>query len=464
MLFKNLTGSNLTTLINPIPDLNSPLAQIFFAENEVTLHRLMRIVGITGLLAVIVVIPIQVWAMRHEAFGLILMLGLINACAFLFLSTYKWLGVNLSTHTIFLAVLLVVFTNSGIANVIANQALVSFIFITLTNSFIATVPWPVRPTRIMIILSIAIYFIVTVAADSSQLPTALVWIINLAIILSGSVAILFHSFMLYQRWQIFLTLKQNEELANQLMEKTADLEEINVTLQEKNAELDAFAHTVAHDLKNPLGAIIGYSEMLQEEIEAEEIPTAELANMAGTVTKLGIKTVNIINELLMLSSVDRQAIETESLNMGEIVTAALQRLDLPIQDIKPKIIWPDIWPQAIGYGPWIEEVWANYLSNGLKYGGRPCQIEIGGDLIKEGQVRFWVRDNGAGLTAEQQAKLFAEFSRLPETRAKGHGLGLSIVKRIMQKLNGHVGVESKVGHGSLFFFTLPAVPPNESNL
>jgi signal transduction histidine kinase len=73
----------------------------------------------------------------------------------------------------------------------------------------------------------------------------------------------------------------------------------------------------------------------------------------------------------------------------------------------------------------------------------------------DGTVRFWIRDNGPGLTPEEQTRLFTPFTRLDQAHAKGHGLGLSIVRRIVEKLGGQVGVESKVGQGSLFTFTLP---------
>jgi signal transduction histidine kinase len=76
-------------------------------------------------------------------------------------------------------------------------------------------------------------------------------------------------------------------------------------------------------------------------------------------------------------------------------------------------------------------------------------------------VCFWVRDNGAGLTAEEQSRLFTPFARLDQVRAKGHGLGLSIVRRIVEKLGGQVGVESEVGRGSVFSFTLPAATTEE---
>jgi two-component system sensor histidine kinase/response regulator len=103
-------------------------------------------------------------------------------------------------------------------------------------------------------------------------------------------------------------------------------------------------------------------------------------------------------------------------------------------------------------------VWANYISNAIKYGGRPPHIELGATAQDDGMVRFWVRDNGAGLTPEEQTRLFIPFTRLDQVQVKGHGLGLSIVRRIVGKLGGQVGVESQVGQGSVFSFTLPGRP------
>ncbi len=101
-------------------------------------------------------------------------------------------------------------------------------------------------------------------------------------------------------------------------------------------------------------------------------------------------------------------------------------------------------------------MWANYINNALSYGGQPPRVIIGADSPSAGEVRFWVRDNGHGLTAEEQSRLFIPFTRLEQARVKGHGLGLSIVRRIMEKLGGQVGVSSTIGEGSTFYFTLPA--------
>lgn len=240
----------------------------------------------------------------------------------------------------------------------------------------------------------------------------------------------------------------------------AALQAYMVKLEASNAELDAFAHTVAHGLKLPLSALVGYSSLLVKERStlSEKTVTRTLETMARSARKMA----NIIDELLLLSSVRKvEEVQTGTLEMGCIVADALQRLDDMVVDYDAQICVPDDWPKAVGYGPWVEEIWVNYLSNALKYGGTPCRVEVGADLCqRDGAhwVRCWVRDNGAGLTEEEQERLFTQFERLSQTRAEGHGLGLSIVQRIVGELGGEVGVQSQPGEGSLFWFTLPAAP------
>jgi len=140
--------------------------------------------------------------------------------------------------------------------------------------------------------------------------------------------------------------------------------------------------------------------------------------------------------------------------MGAIVSEAQSRLAYMIEQYQAEIITPTDWPTAQGYASWVEEVWINYLSNAIKYGGECPQIELGATVQNDDTVRFWIKDNGPGLTAEEQKELFIPFTRLNQIRTEGHGLGLSIVERIVEKLGGTVGVESTAGQGSTFFFTL----------
>jgi signal transduction histidine kinase len=225
-------------------------------------------------------------------------------------------------------------------------------------------------------------------------------------------------------------------------------------LEVRNKELDAFAHTVAHDLKDPLGLILGFADVLER--DHARMTAEELQSFLAIISKHGFRMNNIINELLLLSEVRKLDVTTGPLDMKSIVDNAQMRLMHLIEEYQPEFVVPDLWPVATGYAPWVEEIWINYLSNAFKYGGQPLYVELGATDLGD-WVRFWVRDNGPGISPEAQSHLFTPFTRLAQVRAQGNGLGLSIVRRITEKLGGQVGVESEGvdGKGSVFSFTLP---------
>lgn len=293
--------------------------------------------------------------------------------------------------------------------------------------------------------------------------------LSIAVEIAVLLAVAIWQARLYAALQHELLERRAAEAA--LRQSEAALREYAAGLEASNAELDAFAHTVAHDLKGPLTALIGFSDLLQT--RRARMTDDQIQQALLTINQMGHKMTSIINELLLLASVRKMTeVDIGPLAMETIVAEVRNRLRAALSQSGAVLSLPSSWPTAVGYSPWIEEVWANYISNALKYGGIPPRIELGWDempVVGEApdQVRpswrFWVRDNGAGLPPEQCALLFAEFTRLGDTRAEGHGLGLSIVKRIVEKLGGQVGVESTVGVGSTFWFTLPAYLPAETN-
>lgn len=250
------------------------------------------------------------------------------------------------------------------------------------------------------------------------------------------------------------------------VEAEETLRRYSAELEARNEELDAFAHTVAHDLKVPLTNICGYAEILEEDFTS--LPAEKAALYINKVAQNASKMNNIVNELLLLASVHKiEELEISALDMAGIVTEARERLAALIEAHEAEIVAPpaEAWPVAQGYSPWIEQVWVNLLSNAIQYGGKPARIKLGFDVLDSDKdsispgaghvVRFWVRDNGPGLTPAEQAQVFAPFTRLDHVKVQGHGLGLSIVRRIVEKLGGQVSVESQIGEGSLFTFTLP---------
>jgi signal transduction histidine kinase len=247
-------------------------------------------------------------------------------------------------------------------------------------------------------------------------------------------------------------------LQRQLQKHTAELEQ-------RNKQLEAFSHTVAHDLKNPLNTVIGYSEELVEICTEDNLLNAELLAQQKLVAQAGHKMEDIINALLLLAkTVKSTDIEMQALEMSTIIRQVKQRLAYALSHCQAEIIPPDVFPTAQGYAPWVEEIWANFISNAIKYGGHPPKLILGADQPDDGMIRFWVQDNGEGLSPEAQAKLFTPFTRLHQERAEGHGLGLSIVQQIAEKLGGQVGVESQVGQGSRFYFTLPELISGTSSV
>jgi PAS domain S-box-containing protein len=218
--------------------------------------------------------------------------------------------------------------------------------------------------------------------------------------------------------------------------------------------LDAFAHTVAHDLKSILGLIRLSAEDLQ--MNFNSLSAKDALFDLGVVINNSHKASHIIDSLLLLASVPQMdQITLTLLKMDQVIQAAKSRLQHEMKENRVIFAQPSEWPQALGYAPWVEEVWYNYISNAIKYGGDPPRIELGADILPDNRVRYWVRDNGAGLTGDQKKQLFRPFQRLEQVWNKeGQGLGLSVVKRVIEKLGGEVGVESTPGEGSTFSFTL----------
>jgi signal transduction histidine kinase len=226
-------------------------------------------------------------------------------------------------------------------------------------------------------------------------------------------------------------------------------------LELTNTEMEAFSYTVAHDLKNPLAVVLGFAELLID--HGALMSGKDLVESLDAVSQGARKMDTIIEELLLLAGVRKTEVSKAPIDMAAVVKGALGRVAQMVTEHRPTVVQPESWPTALGHAAWVEEVWANYLSNAMSYGGRPPRLELGGETVGD-KVQFWVRDNGQGLNDEQKARLFAPFTQVHQARTGGQGLGLSIVRRIMEKLDGEAWVESEPGKGSRFGFTLPRAP------
>lgn len=251
------------------------------------------------------------------------------------------------------------------------------------------------------------------------------------------------------------TLASSTAIAMENARLIETLRRQNAELEQRNMDLDAYSDTVAHDLKNPITHFLSYADDLSENYSI--MTQAEIESHLEIILQQSRRMSNIIDELLLLARVrTREELEVYPLDMLFILEVVEHRVRSEIQDVSIQLEEPESWPQSLGYAPWIEGVWYNYISNGLKYGGEPPEITVGAHTAEDGMVHFWVRDNGQGLEPEEVEKLFEPFPKLQHGRKKGHGLGLVIVKRIIERLGGSSWVESQPGAGSTFYFSLPA--------
>jgi two-component system, sensor histidine kinase and response regulator len=227
-------------------------------------------------------------------------------------------------------------------------------------------------------------------------------------------------------------------------------------LESQNRALNDFAHTVAHQIQGLLSQMVGYASLVDAHYQDQLNESAQMA--IDQIMQSGYKMNNVITELLFLASMRSENIHVGELNNKRILIEVVKRLRYKIRETKAKISMPESWPAALGYTPWIEEVWLNYMSNGLKYGGdelNPPHLQLGAEKEGNGMIRFWVKDNGSGISAIDQKRLFKPHTRVTSKKIRGEGVGLSIVWRIVKKCGGNVGVESQEGVGSCFWFTLP---------
>lgn len=218
-------------------------------------------------------------------------------------------------------------------------------------------------------------------------------------------------------------------------------------------DLKNYAQTVAHDLKNPLSTLKALTSLLSIDENNEVEITKYASAIATTVDKMR----GIVDELLLMASTKKEDVELKPLKTHQLVTNAVDRLEYLIKDRAATVNMLDSFPAAMGYPAWVEEIWVNFISNALKYGGPEPQIGIDADILADGRVRFWVIDNGPGIPLEKQRDLFEPLAKLDYAKTNGHGLGLSIVKRIAEKLNGEVGLISREGEGARFYFVLPGI-------
>lgn len=233
------------------------------------------------------------------------------------------------------------------------------------------------------------------------------------------------------------------------------LRQKNTLLAEQNESLNAYARTVAHDLKNPLNLILNFGRLLQEEEVLTGVHAKDLASIVQSADRMN----HIIQDLLLLAQLRKDEVKPVRVHMRSVVEHSMDRLAVMLKEKRAEVEMPEEWVDAQGVASWVQAVWVNYMSNAVKYGGNPPRIRLRCERRGEG-VWYAVEDNGKGVPAGEEDSLFGEFQRLGGEKTEGHGIGLSTVRRIVTRLNGEVGMYNlDPGPGACFYFLLPEAGP-----
>ena len=241
-------------------------------------------------------------------------------------------------------------------------------------------------------------------------------------------------------------IKLNAELEQRVVERTAQLEAAN-------KELEAFSYSVSHDLRAPLRALDGFAKILVEDYGATLDTEARrlLQVITANAQKMGI----LIDDLLSFSRISRQEIKFTKIDMQLLSQSVYLELVPETDKCKIKLLLSPL-PEAYGDPSMVRQVWVNLIGNAIKFTSQKSTriIEIG-YKTEDAETVYYVKDNGAGFDMAYSGKLFGMFQRLHSINDfDGTGVGLAIVQRIVNRLNGRVWAEGKVNEGATFYFTL----------
>ncbi len=240
----------------------------------------------------------------------------------------------------------------------------------------------------------------------------------------------------------------NTELEKRVVNRTAELEDAV-------RELESFSYTVSHDLKSPLRAVAGYTDILMEDLgEKLDVDSLQILKNISAISK---ESIEMINKMLQYSKTARTELNKEEVNMEKIVSDVYNELRLTYPDRDVSLVIDSGLPYVSGDRVMLKLLLQNVLSNAFKFTRDvpKAVITVGCTLTAEEYI-FYVRDNGIGFDMKYAGKLFSVFQRLHTAEEfEGSGIGLVTVKKIIEKHGGRVWIESKVNYGTAIFFTFP---------
>ncbi len=244
-------------------------------------------------------------------------------------------------------------------------------------------------------------------------------------------------------------VRQSEEILQETSHKLMlKAKELKIA----NDELSQYAYIVSHDLKAPLRAIHNYSDFLKEDLE-DTLSDEHKSYLEGIISSVKQRD-ELISDLLIFSQIGKKEIKSNKIKLSNFIKDLIFSLKLP-DDIEIKM--HSKWPTVKTVPTLLQQIIVNLLTNAIKFNNSQKKIvEIGYDLLENGNIEIYIKDNGIGIDLKYQEKIFKIFQRLHTHKEfEGTGIGLAIIKKALVKMGGDIRVESKLGKGSTFFITFP---------
>ncbi len=249
-------------------------------------------------------------------------------------------------------------------------------------------------------------------------------------------------------------ITQQVRAAERLAKLNADLQRSNENLARSNEDLERFAFIASHDLQEPLRMITIYSQLLVKEcaLELNDSTTKYVDTIVSGTRRMR----DLLADLLAYTSIGAQNEQPPTdIDLNRVLNTAMQNLTFSINETGA-VIESEVLPTAIGHEAHFVPLFQNLIGNAIKYRSEvPPRIRITAERTN-GDVRFAVADNGMGIAPAYHVKIFAAFKRLHGNSIPGTGIGLAICQRVVERYGGRIWVQSELGHGATFLFTLPA--------